>query len=128
MNKEIKGLSYPFRVGGRGGVVMSGRTITEEQHIKECIMTLLGTREWERVMRPGNGIEDLDVFFDDLNETTKAMAAFKIREAITAQEPRVEVRDVTFAEVQTDNGMGHVVNVAYEVLASGEAGSMAVSI
>jgi len=112
--EEYQGISFPFRIGGRGGVVMSGRTNTVQQHLKEGLEVLLGTKEFERVMRPLNGLEPLDIFFNDLNGTTKNMAIYKITETIENYEPRVNVINVDIhEEEQVDGSMAHIITINY---------------
>jgi uncharacterized protein len=128
MDNEVRGIAFPFRIGGRGGVVMSGRTVEGETHIKEGFLQLLSTQEWERVMTP-RGIPPLDIFFNDLNETTKNMVIFKIEEAVRVYEPRIEILDINIEEdEQVDKSMAHVITVSYRILDSGEVQSVSVSI
>ena len=129
MHGDIKGVSFPFRIGGRGGVVMSGRTSTVQQHIRECLTVLLGTMEYERVMRPFNGLEELDIFFEDLNATTRQMAIFKINEKVQEFEPRVIVTDIQIhAEVQRDNSTTHIVNLAYIETDTGNSSTLSLNL
>jgi phage baseplate assembly protein W len=123
MNNEIKGVAFPFRVGGRGGILMSGNSVSEQQHIKENILSGLGTREGERVMKPYLGMEDLDIFFNDLNETTKNMVIFKIREKMIEMEPRVEITDVQIYEEDTGGGIAYIINLMYVELDSDRVNS-----
>lgn len=121
MDNEVRGISFPFRIGGRGGVVMSGESYGRPLHIEEGLRQLLGTTQWERVMNPV-GIEPLDIFFNDLNETTKNMAIFKINEAIRVYEPRVTVREIQLhKEEQEDGSMAHIIELSYEVVDSGNS-------
>lgn len=113
-NEEYQGISFPFRISGRGGIATSGRTNTEQQHIRECLSVLLGTMEFERVMRPYNGLEELDIFFNDLNESTKNMAIFKINEKVQEFEPRIVIRDINIvSQTQQDGSIKHIVALAY---------------
>lgn len=129
MTSEYQGISFPFRIGGRGGVAMSGRTNTEQQHIRECVQVLLGTKEFERVMRPYNGLEELDIFFNDLNETTKNMAIFKINEKLQALEPRITVTSINITpEEQVDRSIAHIVTLDYEEVDSARVASLTLSL
>lgn len=120
VDNEIKGISFPFRIGGRGGVVMSGKTVTGQRHIHEGLIQLLGTTQWERVMNP-IGVEPLDNLFNDLNETTKNIAIFKISEAIRMYEPRINVTSMDIIEEQLEDGsVAHVVNITYEEIETGQ--------
>lgn len=128
MDKDYQGIAFPFRIGGRGGVVMNGRTNTKQQHIEDCLKVLLGTKEFERVMRPYNGLEELDIFFNDLNETTKNMAIFKINEKVQEFEPRVAIVDIDVrSEDQVDGSLAHIVTVTYSEADTGTISTMEVS-
>ena len=119
MAEDYKGISFPFRIGGRGGIAMSGRNITEQQHIKESVMHLLGTNEFERVMNPFKGLEDLSMLFDFPDEAVKNMAIYKITEFLTLNEPRIEVKEITINTA--DIGIketAHVIKVLYAEVAT----------
>lgn len=128
MSNEVKGISLPFRIGGRGGVVMSGRNVSEQQHLRENIMSIVGTKEGERVMNPEFGLENLDIFFADLNESTKTMAKYKIIQKLNLLETRVTVLDVIITEMVKDSGeVGHVAEIIFSEAASGDTGSATVT-
>ena len=127
MNNEVKGVSFPFRIGGRGGVAMSGSSITGQQHLKENIMSIVGTKEFERVMNPLFGLEDLDIFFADLNESTKSMASFKIREKLSELEDRVEIVNIVITPLTLDDGtQGNIVTIDFVEVDSGNLSSVSV--
>lgn len=129
MDNDIKGISFPFRIGGRGGIVMSGNTITGQQHRKERLKVLLATRKYERVMRPANGLADLDVFFNDLNETTKNMAIFRITETIEEFEPDITIMDIDIqSEEQLDGAVAHIITITYAEPETGNVESLALQI
>lgn len=89
---EQTGISFPFRVGIRGGVALSTTSIHRATHIEEDMQQLLLTNRWERAMRPE--------FFGDLNsrifslsdESTKTLLRKQIKDALL-QDSRIEVRD-----------------------------------
>lgn len=129
MDNEYKGISFPFRIGGRGGIVMSGQSITGQEHRKERLKVLLGTRKYERVMRPANGLVDLDIFFNDLNETTKNMAIFRITETIEEFEPEITVMDIDIqSEDQVDGSVAHIITITYAEPETGNVESLALQI
>ena len=65
-NKGHYGVSFPFRIGVKGGIAMSGTNVNSARHIEESIQQILSTRRGERVM---------ETFFY-LIRTMLAMAAF----------------------------------------------------
>lgn len=128
MDNEVRGISFPFRIGGRGGVAVSGQTVSEQQHIKESIMVLVGQIEGERVMNPSIGVEPLDIFFNNFDEATKNIIIFKLREKIALYEPRVEVNDIQiYPQDTTDGGRAYVISIMYTVVDTGQYDSVAIS-
>jgi uncharacterized protein len=129
MDNEVRGISFPFRIGGRGGIVMSGQSAGEQMHIKDGIKQLFSTDISERVMNPFYGLYTLDIFFDNLNESTKSMAIFKIREAVEIWEPRVAVTDVDIATMDLEDGkIAHVITLSYQLVDSGMTDSVSISV
>ena len=128
MDNEYKGISFPFRIGGRGGVASSGRTNSTQHHVKECLLVLLGSKEAERVMRPYNGLAELDVLFNNLNETTKNMIVFKVTEKIQEFEPRVSVVSIDVAEeILFDDSRAFVITVIYRENDTGNVESVSIN-
>lgn len=93
-----KGISFPFRIGQKGGVVMSGTSDMEIQHIIESIKQILLTRKGERVNEPEFGADLYNVIFENLDETLLNVLTFKIQDALQRWEPRIEVDDVYIIE------------------------------
>lgn len=93
-----KGISFPFRIGQKGGVVMSGTSDMEVQHIIESIKQILLTRKGERVNEPEFGADLYHVIFENLDETLLNVLTFKIQDALQRWEPRIEVNDVYIIE------------------------------
>lgn len=128
MQQEIRGISFPFRIGGRGGVVVSGRRMNEELHIKDNLKQLFTTDIGERVMSPSYGMQNLDIFFNDLNETTKSMAEYKIRETVETWEPRIIVTHVDIHEEVSAGTKKHIVTLYFRIANSGEEDTFSISI
>lgn len=92
---STRGISFPFRVGNRGGIVMSGVDNVSAPHLEESIEQILLTFKGERVMEYHFGSElDTDIF--EPNESvTHNLIKYQIKEALTKYEPRVTVEDIT---------------------------------
>jgi len=92
---STRGISFPFRVGNRGGIVMSGVDNTSAPHLEESIEQILLTFKGERVMEYHFGSElDTDIF--EPNESvTHNLIKYQIREALNKYEPRITVVDMT---------------------------------
>lgn len=83
-----RGIAYPLRVDGAGGLAMSAY----EENIEECIRIVLGTAPGERLYRPEFGCRMHDEIFSPNTHHTRSMIAFYAREALVKWEPRI--RDI----------------------------------
>lgn len=98
MSEGFKGVSFPFRLGNKGGVVMSSTSYTEVPHIVESIRQILSTRKGERIMEPQFGSLIDTQIFETNDEAAQNMIKFQIKEALKEQEPRIEVLNVDLTE------------------------------
>ena len=86
MTRGYNGISFPFRIGNKGGVVMSSTSRYEIPHIHESITQILGTKFKERVMEMQFG-SDLDTrIFDPNDKSLQSMIKFQIVELLDRQE------------------------------------------
>jgi uncharacterized protein len=108
------GISFPFRIGSKGKVVLSTTTDMEITHINESIRQILLTQKGERVNEPDFGANLNSIIFDNIDETLINVIAYKVREALEIYEPRIQVRDVIITEI--DGGI--VVTVDFIVIRS----------
>ena len=93
MRGGYTGISFPFRIGNKGGVVLSTTDRYSVPHIEESIQQILGTRLGERVMEYGFG-SDLDTqVFEPNDPVTHNLIKYQIVEALDRFEPRIKVRD-----------------------------------
>ena len=98
----FKGISFPFRIGNKGGVVMSTTSAYEVPHIIESMQQILGTKPFERGMEMGFHCEVINNLFDINNENLYQLVAYQIREALEKWEDRIEVLDVqVYGEEET---------------------------
>lgn len=109
-----KGISFPFRIGAKGGVVMSTATEMELAHIKESIRQILLTRQGERVNEPTFGAGLYNLVFESLDSSLINLIAFTVQEALQIWEPRIEVLNVDVFEVE--GGIG--ITVDFQVVRS----------
>lgn len=90
-NKGFTGISFPFRIGNRGGLVMSSTSRYEVPHIIESIQQILGTKKRERVMELHFG-SDIDFrIFEENDTTTHTLIKYQILETLEEFEPRILV-------------------------------------
>ena len=85
------GWKVPLQVNPRGGIARA----SGEQKIKESIITILGTAEGERVMRPAFGSKLHTLAFEPNNQITAELARHYTTEALTLWEPRIQVDRVS---------------------------------
>ena len=101
-NINQTGISFPFRIGVTGGVVMSSTDVDDATHIDESIIQILGTNFGERVMET-HVYSDLDSFvFSNINDSSKTLLKYQIIEALRLDN-RVKAteEDITFEETET---------------------------
>ena len=94
MSKSYTGISFPFRIGVKGGVVMSSTSSQEVPHIVESMQQILMTRPMERVMEYEIKSEISTFIFDPNDASTKALIANEVERALAELEPRIEVLSV----------------------------------
>ena len=94
LNSGFKGLSFPFRVSGTGGVEMSTTSVSDISHITEAIEQILLTRPRERKMEY-HFKSDLDtLIFEPNDESLKSLMVYHVEEALKELEDRIDVSDV----------------------------------
>ena len=94
IEQGYRGISFPFRVGVKGGIVMTSTSSIEVPHIIESISQILRTFRLERTMEPHIYSEiDLDVF-EPNNISAQSLLEYQIKDALRRLEPRIEVLDV----------------------------------
>ena len=93
--KGYTGISFPFRIGVRGGVVMSGTDRHEVPHIEESIVQILGTRPMERWMEY-HIFSDLDIFiFEPNDRSLQTLLRHQLNRAM-GHDRRVRICNVNF--------------------------------
>lgn len=94
-HQSFTGISFPFRIGTKGGVVMSTTSVSDVQHIIEAMEQILLTRPMERGME-FQFKSDIDSnIFEPGSESTKTLIAYQVEEALRELEDRVSVRNVS---------------------------------
>lgn len=94
-HQSFTGISFPFRIGTKGGVVMSTTSVSDVQHIIEAMEQILLTRPMERGMEfQFKSDIDSNIFEPD-SESTKTLIAYQVEEALRELEDRVSVRSVS---------------------------------
>lgn len=108
----FKGISFPFRISGTGGIEMSSTDISEVPHIEEAIKQILLTRPRERCMEYHFKSDlDLDIF-EPNDVSAQKLVEYQIRKALSSLEDRIEVTSV---EV-TSQGNEIIASINFKVL------------
>ena len=112
------GISYPFRISNRGGVVMSTTSSSDVQHIEESIKQILITDFLERPMETDVYSNVSDFLFEINDEITQDMLKTQIAEDIEECDDRVEVdpSDIEIEVVNEDGVENIYVTITYTVL------------
>lgn len=99
MQTGFTGISFPFRINGKGGVAMSSTSVMDVPHIIEAIEQILLTKPRERRMEY-HFKSDLDTdIFESNDPSLRSLIEHQIREALTNLEDRIEVVSVsTYSE------------------------------
>lgn len=115
-NKGFTGISFPFRFDIRGGIATSTTNADDFSHIRESIIQILGTMKGERSYELKFGSEVHKVTFSNIDQKAEQdYLAFLVKEAITEQEPRVEVEGVHIEPQEFEYGYGALVTVSFLV-------------
>jgi len=111
-----RGLKFPVRVNGRGGLSWS----EAEESIAESIWLILSTPKRSRVMEPEFGCGAYDFVFAPNTATTRAMVQNEVQRALVRHEPRIDVLEVrAISQVEVPEML--LVEIDYRVRANNAA-------
>lgn len=91
--RPMVGAGWHFPIG-RSNVNQMIKTAADETSVRQSIEIILSTARGERVMRPDFGCNLNRLLFAPNNGTTRALAAFEVKEALRTWESRIDVLDV----------------------------------
>lgn len=92
--KGFTGISFPFRIGVKGGVVLSSTSVSDAQHIIEAMGQILSTRPLERCMEY-HFKSDIDSdIFEPNDASCRTLIAYQVEEALRELEDRISVDSV----------------------------------
>ncbi|HOW46965.1 MAG TPA: GPW/gp25 family protein [Rubrivivax sp.] len=86
----------------------------EDESVRQSILIILRTVKGERVMRPDFGCDLHELVFAVNDRSTRAAAAYEVREALKRWEPRIELMTVE-ADAAGPRGEVLLVSVEYRV-------------
>lgn len=92
--RGFTGISFPFRIGVKGGVVTSTTSVNDVKHIIEAMEQILLTRPMERCMEY-HFKSDIDYdIFEPNDASCRTLIAYQVEEALRELEDRIEVISV----------------------------------
>lgn len=117
MSTQQTGISFPFRIGVKGGVVLSTTTNNSVPHIEESIEQIIRTHLYERVMET-HCYSSVETFvFSEIGESEKSLMRYAIVDALTLQDLRIEVKPENVTFEQSDKRGFLFVHINYKVKA-----------
>ena len=93
MEKTLRGLSFPFRLGNKGGIVMSEVNSADTSHIEESIEQILCTNFGERCMSYEYGANLEELIFNPQDVSLMALLKYQIKDTLQKYEPRIDVQE-----------------------------------
>jgi len=110
--KEFLGVGWKFPVGvdNSGKIAMS----KYEEDVREAIWVILSTAKGERIMHPDYGCGIHDMVFHTINTATLSLVQMTVREALTLNEPRIEILNVNVSPDEARAGK-LLINIDYLV-------------
>lgn len=112
------GISYPFRISNRGGVVMSTTSQTDPTHIAESIQQIFNTEFLERPMESDIYSTASTLLFEPNDETLKQVLKVRIISDLERLEERVECEEdgIDFV-VEVENNLEYLyVYITYNIV------------
>lgn len=112
------GISYPFRISNRGGVVMSTTSRTDPTHIAESIQQILNTNYLERPMESDIYTTVTALLFEPNDISLQQVLKNRIVNDISRLEERVVcTEDGIEFEVIEENGVDILyANISYKII------------
>ena len=110
----VLGAGWRFPVGLEPAPPSRLAMSADEESVRESIYIILSTAKGERLMRPTFGCNLHELVFAVNNRATQATAAFEVREALEAWEPRIELLEVE-ASAGGDRGEQLLISIDYRV-------------
>jgi uncharacterized protein len=113
------GWKFPLQVTPRGGLALA----RAEHRIEESIFLILSTAAGERVMLPDFGCGIHDLVFAPNNAVTVSLVVQRVRQALVAHEPRIDVLDIA-AETAPEQPSLLLIRIDYRIRANNALGNL----
>lgn len=99
-----QGPSFPVAPSLQGGL----RTVSGAEKVRQSIYLILATAPGERLMRPDFGCAVHDLVFWPNSAALRGLAVEKVREALLAWEPRIDIIDI---RASSDPGSANLLHI-----------------
>ena len=113
------GWKFPLQVTPRGGLALA----RAEARIEESIYLILSTSPGERVMLPDFGCGIHELVFAPNNAGTISLVVQRVREALVAYEPRIDVLDID-AETSPEQPNLLLIRIDYRIRTNNALGTL----
>jgi uncharacterized protein len=113
------GLAFPFAVTPQGKLA----TAADDTKVEQSVWLILSTAKKERVMRPDYGCGIHDLVFSPSSPQSIGQIVDQLRRALVAQEPRIDVLDVT-GEIPPGEANLLLLRVDYRIRANNALANM----
>ena len=112
------GISYPFRISNRGGVVMSTTSKNDPTHIAESIQQIFNTDFLERPMEADVYSTITSLLFEPNDITLQQILKNRIVENLERLESRIQCTEDNISfEVEVENDLEFLyANITYKIL------------
>lgn len=110
------GISYPFRINGRGGVTTSTTNKLAVPHIEESIKQILGTQFLERVMEADIYSEVDASLFEPNDESLQQVIKNQIVSALEILNDKIELTEDDIELTVSDSGESLIASINFKVI------------
>lgn len=113
------GWKFPLQVTPDGKIAQA----RHEQRVEESVYLILATAKGERSFSPNFGCDIHNLVFAPNDGRTTALVAFAVREALIANERRIDVLDVS-ADAAPEEPNLLLIRVGYRIRANNAVGNL----
>lgn len=114
-----RGWKFPLQITPAGRIAVS----SYEQRVEESVYLILSTARGERLMLPDFGCGIHDLVFAPNNRITLSVVVQHVRQALVANEPRIDVLDIR-ADTTPDQPNLLLIRVDYRIRANNALGNL----
>lgn len=114
----FKGISYPFRISNRGGVIMSTTSQNDPTHIAESIQQIFNTSYLERPMESEIYTTVTSLLFEPNDITLQQVLKSRIVDDLERLEKRIECEEdgIEF-EIEIEDNVEYLyANISYKII------------